>query len=905
VNIQEIKQTYRIEEVIGRSVTLKRQGTELVGNCPFHDDHHASMKVNPVKQQFKCFVCGASKDMFDFFTLQGYSLPEAGKLITSGTIIESVTPSEKIAEVIWSDDVPNQENLPNPLNVMFPKYGKPDAFWPYTTADNKINGYVCRFNLPEGKKDVIPYTYKKRTENGTSKSGWYWKGFEVKRPLYNLGELTERKTAIVLMVEGEKTADAAKRLFPQYVVTTWIGGGENVKNADLTPLIGRNIFLWPDNDIPGIHCMFGGWSKNDKTGVYRRVIGITELIEANFKWIKNSQEFPKKWDVADADWTPEQAIEYLKSNKTEIPKISEHAPNDVPEPVAPAILPKHTPAPTPTVKQPETQPKNPYFKCLGIENNDQNLYIFFVFRANVIVKLSASGISTSNLLQLAPLNYWEGNYPKQSRSASGVKYDINVIADNLISICLRLGIFNTGKIRGRGAWIDNGVPVIHCGDSLIVDGKYKKFSEHKSKFTYEAGQELGFKLTNPLPKKEAYKLITLMERLNWSREVNARLIAGWIVIAPLCGALKWRPHVWLTGPSGSGKSEIMKFIKSFMGEFFVDAQSETTEAGIRQFLRADALSVIFDEAESEDRKAEERMQSILNIVRASSTSDSGKIIKGSSSGNAAQFDLRSCFAFASIGANLTQRSDISRITVLEVKTDISTDKKTKWQKTLEMFNEMFTPEYVQGLQSRSLMMLPTILANAKTFANAAASELDNQRAGDQLGALLAGAYSLTSDSIISFEDATKWIKQRDWSEERLADSTRDETKVINKIMNSETQVETSGGERLTRTIGEIVMASWKNTTSEYISRETCSTWLGRLGMKIDGNSLVISDNSEFIKKALSSTAYSKNYHTILIRVNGAEKIEGTPFGSHIKSRATRIGMNEIFGIKTDNLFRQS
>jgi hypothetical protein len=156
MNIQEIKQTYRIEEVIGRSVTLKRQGTELVGNCPFHDDHHASMKVNPVKQQFKCFVCGASKDMFDFFTLQGYSLPEAGKMITSGVIIESAVPSEKIAEVIWEDDIPNQENLPNPLNVMFPKYGKPDAFWPYTTADNKINGYVQKTefqNQAGGGKD--------------------------------------------------------------------------------------------------------------------------------------------------------------------------------------------------------------------------------------------------------------------------------------------------------------------------------------------------------------------------------------------------------------------------------------------------------------------------------------------------------------------------------------------------------------------------------------------------------------------------------------------------------------------------------------------------------------------------------------------------------------------------------
>lgn len=899
MNIQEIKQNYRIEDVIGNSIQLKRQGPEWVGNCPFHDDSHASLKINPVKQIFKCFPCGSGGDMFDFFTLQGYKMSEAASMITSNTIIPIAAHTEKQPDVIWEDAIPNQENLPDVINLNFPKYGKPNRFWSYTNSKNQVNGYVLRFDLPEGKKDVIPYTYKKRTENGVSKSGWFWRGFEVKRPLYNLGELAERPKAIVLMVEGEKTAEAAKLLFPQYVVTTWIGGGENVKNADLSPLTGRNVFLWPDNDLPGIHCMFGGWSKNEKTGVYRRINGVSELVKANFKRIQNQKEFPKKWDVADADWTHEQAAEYIKQNRTDIPAVSEHAPNESPVLPPAAVLPPVVPTVPAKTKTEEKQAKNPYFKCLGIENNDQNLYVFFVFRANVIIKLSASGISTSNLLQLAPLNYWEGHYPKQSRSGAGVKYDLNIIADNLISTCLRLGIFNPSKIRGRGAWIDNGVPVIHCGDSLIVDGKYKKFSEHKSKFTYEAGQELGFTLTDPLNKHEAYKLINLMERLNWSRDINARLVAGWIVIAPLCGALKWRPHIWLTGPAGSGKSEIMKFIKSFMGNFFIDAQSETTEAGIRQFLKSDALSVIFDEAESEDKRSDERMQSVLSLVRSSSTSDSGMIIKGSSNGNAAQFDLRSCFAFASIGVNLTQKSDLSRVTVLEIKTDTASDKRDRWQKTLEAYNEINTQEYVQGFQSRALMLLPTILANAKTFSNAAASELDNQRAGDQLGALLAGAYSLTSDKIISFEQAAAWINERDWTEERLADSVRDEIKVINKIMDSETQVETAGNgqnsERLTRSIGELVIGAFGGSTTETISQETCSVWLKRLGFKVEGEFLIISDNSDYIRKSLAATAYAKIYHTILIRVPGAQKIESTPFGSHIKSRATKIKMSEIFG----------
>lgn len=899
MDIKEIKQNYRIEDVIGRSIHLKKQGPELVGNCIFHNDVHSSLKVNPQKQIFKCFACGAGKDIFDFFTLQGYSLAEAGNLITSESIITHAEPQPKEPEVIW-EDVTDLSNKPSPdiKNLTFKDYGKPSNFWAYTNEEGMINGYVLRFDLPGGKKDVIPYTYKKRTEKGVSKTGWFWRGFEIKRPLYNLHELKARPDAIVLVVEGEKTADAGKILFPQYVVTTWIGGGENVKNADLSPLEGRRVYLWADNDVPGITCIAGGWVKNETTGIYRRVKGLSELVKADFKFIRNSPEFPKKWDIADADWTPEQALEYLKANRTEVPLVSENPPGHIPEPVAPITPPKPEVVPTQKPKSKnDNQPKNPFFRCLGFENNDQNLYIFFVYRTNVIVKLSAGGISTSNILQLAPLNFWEGNFPKQTRSG-GVKFEINTIADTLITQCSRIGIFNPKNIRGLGAWKDGENIVIHCGTNLIVNGVEVEFSKHRSKYIYEARQEIDVTVSNPLSKSEAYKTIQILERLNWSREVNARLLAGWIVIAPLCGALNWRPHLWITGASGTGKSWIMKnVIKKLLGDGFVDAQSETTEAGIRQFLKADALPVIFDEAESEDRRGQERIQSVLNIMRSSSTSDSGKIIKGSAGGNAAEFSLRSCFAFASIGANLTQRSDVSRISVLEVKPDISTNKREKWEETVKFYNENITEKYVESFRSRSLNMLPVILENAKVFSNAAAAVLDNQRAGDQLGALLAGAYSLTSDKVISFEDATKWINERDWSEERLMDSTRDEVKVLNKIIDSETSVETLYGNK-TRTIGEIIMISLNKASKfeqDLISQDMAEAWLKRLGIKIENDFIIISDNSEFVRKSLVNSAYSKNYHTILCRITGAEKTTGTRFGSYLKSRATKIPLFEVFG----------
>lgn len=911
MDIQQTKRNYNIVDVIGSQIPLKKQGTQYVGNCPFHNDTVASLKIDERKQYFKCFVssCGVGGDIYDFFERQGKSKAEAHNIITGGSIVPLSAPRVEKKSNKWINAIPSQDNLPNPLEINHFRYSeKPVAFWKYHDNIGNVIGFTCRFDLENGKKDVLPYSFKQQISPDGLPLGnavWRWSELDKPRPLYNLHELTNRPDAIVLLVEGEKTADAAKRLFPQYVVTTWIGGSDNVKHTDWTPLHGRNILLWNDNDLPGIFCMFGGWSHDEKNDTYKRIIGISELFEANFKRIQNSLDFPKKWDVADADWTPEQAMEYLMANKTDIPIISDYPPNEIPMPsdvsqteIPIFNIPSVPPPPTDSNDDDFEIIENPFFRPLGFENNDQNLFVFFVYRTNVIVKLTASGISTANLLQLAPLNYWEGTYPKTTRSGS-TKFEITTVADALITMCSRIGFFNPDKIRGRGAWIDSGVPILHCGDSLIVDGTHTKFSQHKSKFIYQAGQELGFSLVEPLKKAEAYNLIKLLERLNWSRDVDARLLAGWIVIAPLCGALNWRPHLWLTGASGNGKSEIMKlFVKKFLGQMFVDAQGATTEAGIRQYLKADALPVVFDEAESEDKKGSERMQSVLEIMRASSTSDSGKIFKGSAGGSASQFNIRSCFAFASIGANLTQRSDISRITVLEIKKDQTETRKEKWQQTLRMYYDTITDEFVTAFQSRSVKMLPTILKNAKIFSNAVATELDNQRTGDQLGILLAGAYSLTSDSVISSEDAKRWIMEKDWSEERLSDSTRDEIKIVNKIIDSEITVETVFG-KITRTIGEVVIIARGDVVSQsesnYISEELANATLRRIGIKVDGYFVIFSDTSEYIGRILTNTPYSKNFHTILSRVDGAVKMEPTTFASGIKSRATKINSSVIFG----------
>jgi DNA primase len=55
-----------IVDLIGEQISLTRRGRAFKGLCPFHDDHTPSLNVDPERQIYKCFSCGAGGDVFDF-----------------------------------------------------------------------------------------------------------------------------------------------------------------------------------------------------------------------------------------------------------------------------------------------------------------------------------------------------------------------------------------------------------------------------------------------------------------------------------------------------------------------------------------------------------------------------------------------------------------------------------------------------------------------------------------------------------------------------------------------------------------------------------------------------------------------------------------------------------------------
>jgi DNA primase len=111
--ISRIQQANDIVDVVGEHLALKRKGREMVGLCPFHDDHRPSFNVNPSKQIFKCFACGAGGNVIQFVQMrENLSFPQALQRLAdrAGIKIEPLRPrSTHDAERTTQDETdPNE-----------------------------------------------------------------------------------------------------------------------------------------------------------------------------------------------------------------------------------------------------------------------------------------------------------------------------------------------------------------------------------------------------------------------------------------------------------------------------------------------------------------------------------------------------------------------------------------------------------------------------------------------------------------------------------------------------------------------------------------------------------------------------------------------------------------------------
>lgn len=292
------------ELMLAYGIELKKRGNRFEALCFNHAETTPSLSVfrgNDNKWRYYCFVCPDCKgDAYSFVQhFENCGFKDAQKIVDgeSNPVINGQYKRIK-EELTTSGQWHSHPAVGQPDSFAIKGLGDPTGKWEYRDANGQTLGFVCRYVKQDGTKTYRPWTYGRYGEIAAPLE-WKAQTWTKPRPLYGLDRLAGNPDAKVLIVEGEKTADAAQALFDGMVVMTWPGGAGAGWHVDWTPLAGMQIILCPDADAPGMAGM-------------ETVAGFLLAINCTVQLI-DSSDMPKGWDLADAEgWTGDQAVAWAR-----------------------------------------------------------------------------------------------------------------------------------------------------------------------------------------------------------------------------------------------------------------------------------------------------------------------------------------------------------------------------------------------------------------------------------------------------------------------------------------------------------------------------------------------------------------------------------------------------------------
>ncbi len=416
-----------------------------------------------------------------------------------------------------------------------------------------------------------------------------------------------------------------------------------------------------------------------------------------------------------------------------------------------------------------------------------------------------------------------------------------------IEECVRQGIFDpAGRMRGRGAHrltIGNAGGqglVLHCGDKLLVselkvDGGIKGWKWRDAglleRNVYQAGEPIPRPWHEAAHCSAAERVLRELMTWNWRRRLlDARFVLGAIGLGPLGGALQWRPHIWVTGGRGTGKSTLNGkdgLVHRLLGEGVIRT-SNTSSAFIRQRLRNATLPVMIDEREA--GKDNRQSQELIELARISSSGDSAG--RGGQDHHAQEFTLQSCFWFSSINIPPLDPQDRSRLAILELDPLPEDAPPPDWSK-------LNLPEIGRMLQRRMIDGWFRLAATKMKYHRALQKVGHDARACDQFGTLLAGADVLlhdwdTADGLPDDEEVNHWASLcRPQRMAEINDTTPDHQACVNHIVTS--MVQARGGderEALGTWIGRAVNHAVTPLLADPDAAERASQRLQQIGLKL-------------------------------------------------------------------------
>jgi hypothetical protein len=102
---------------------------------------------------------------------------------------------------------------------------EPNAIYYYRDLYGPLLHAVARWDGVDSKQ-ILPVSW---VQHPDGREGWAFKHHPAPRPLYRLNRISALPHADIVVVEGEKSVQAAEKVFPRSAVTTSSGGANAAK----------------------------------------------------------------------------------------------------------------------------------------------------------------------------------------------------------------------------------------------------------------------------------------------------------------------------------------------------------------------------------------------------------------------------------------------------------------------------------------------------------------------------------------------------------------------------------------------------------------------------------------------------------------------------------------------------
>jgi len=414
----------------------------------------------------------------------------------------------------------------------------------------------------------------------------------------------------------------------------------------------------------------------------------------------------------------------------------------------------------------------------------------------------------------------------------------------LMARCCDAGFFHAEhQVRGPGAWrLKSGeVLLLHLGDEIEVrrergSPEVLAAGARYGGYIYTASRAEAKPSSDAASRDDVVDLYSFLDRWRYSHPEDPRVLLGWIGCAFLAGALRWRPHIWLTGDTSTGKSTLELVIRDLLGSSAMRA-SEPTKMAIAQQLAGAARPVLLDEFERDIDPV--KQEQVVQLARLASTEDQAGIIRGSPEGRVRTYIIRGCFYFSGIVPAPLKPQDRTRIHVIDLR---SLEGATREDVANVTRIGATMPKLGARLRARALEGFWRFQANERVFEQAIMNVWHKGgRIVDQMGTLLAMSEMMLRDDTIALADAEDLLRRFDEVKDDLL-GRADEGEAQNCLQHLMTSA--IKGEHAAKTVGEMIVGVRTSTADgSVISLSGDHKELLRHGMRVlwlgEGNDLAL------------------------------------------------------------------